>query len=226
MCNNFKLQTCTKEFIILALSFVMTKCPSDNGKVQLTGLVVFMISCQLYGETLRVSIGELLQSIDDRFTIEEFVEEEIRVVQLICPCDFVNLTPSSICEEILTREGIKRKLNEELVQFVGNFTMFAMWKDALDTPVYDLTVIALMIFFELKNDRLGLVKVFKFMNSIFQDQKVCMAGLEKLRKKFLINIKSLSNQLDILSSLNKMEKYGLKDVLTKSKKYLEVGKEN
>lgn len=64
----------------------------------MTGAVCFMIACKLFGEKNSVTIEDLLESLGDHFTLEEFINVERRLCIEIAKENLCSILPSSICE--------------------------------------------------------------------------------------------------------------------------------
>ena len=116
------------------------------------------------GEARNLCIGDLLQTLETDFTEAQFIYVESYVAMLLAKIDVTSVMPSMVCEEVLSHFQTEASFSEEMINFVGNLVLFTIWKNGLCFPLFDLTFSSIVIFLELKGERLKLqvlCKVFK-----------------------------------------------------------------
>lgn len=70
-----------------------------------------MMACKLFGESNTLQIEDLLESMDHKFTMHEFIEEERRLFNILGNLSLTTIIPSSLCEDILCHAKLGEYMN-------------------------------------------------------------------------------------------------------------------
>lgn len=124
VANDLRLTIKVKELSILIYDYAINYSQMTNAMSQLSGMVAFLIACKVYGEDQNINYQNLLDVFNNCFTEEDLLSEELRVSKLICNIELYSLTPSNICEELLSNPLLGHIPIQEAVNFVGNLCMY------------------------------------------------------------------------------------------------------
>lgn len=98
------------------------------------------MACKVFGENHSLIIDDLLESLNNKFTLEDFMEEERRICMILVKLEICDHLPSNRCEEIMTNMGVNMLLTEEVIKFVSNMCLYMDWKHSSRLPMFELTL--------------------------------------------------------------------------------------
>lgn len=151
---------------------------------------------------MQLRIEDLLDSLDHKFSHQQFMDEERRLCLILAQIDLCNVIPSSICEDLLVHSKLRSYINEETISFVSNLCLFVDWKSEQQFPIFELTFQALLIYFELNHNKHAIRHLVDLIKPLYSKKlESLLLEFKSLRSYELACVGSLSNSKECLRRL-------------------------
>lgn len=155
----------------------------------------------------------MIFACDERYSLAEILEEEVRVTQLTHHLLTTVAVPSQVIQYVLMSLGFKDFEKKEMFQLLSNLCMHEMWKNGSELSYFALAFSALLIYFELRHATQYLRQMVLLIHNEWEsDFKYLCGEISLARKRLIEGGQQLTNDQQCRASLRFMGKYSFEQI--------------
>jgi hypothetical protein len=159
-----------------------------------------------------MEILDFLYATGEKYTIKQFIQKEINILNhsVHILSDFV--TPSEACNYLLS--SLEVNPDEKMLQFINNLCLHEMWKSGKNLSSFALTYSAVLVYYEQMNHLPMIKRLVTMVHDDWEDDfRELYPEISELRSRIIDSARFLTSDNQCIARFNDMLQYSLREIM-------------
>lgn len=153
---------------------------------------------QFIGEAQNVQISDLLESVENMYTLSDVLNCEQILVRQFVPLLARIITPYDIHQCLLTYLSVPKKELSESHHFLSNLVLFSLVEEHSTFKLQELAVVSLHVYFEISEKPLYMKSYIDYLDCLATKMEMSFsATILNNRQKFLNRVFHLTKEVQV-----------------------------
>jgi hypothetical protein len=158
-----------------------------------------------------MEVMDFLYAAGERYSVSQFIQKEISIVNMTIHLLGEVVTPSEICNYFILYLGVS--LDEKMLQFTNNLCLHEMWKTGNTFSFFSIAYSSLLIYYEQLNHLEMIENIVKMVHNDWEEDyrevypEICM-----VRHRLIDSARFLTVDDQCIARFNHMYQYSLKEI--------------